>query len=242
MNHAIFLSGGTGTRTGSDIPKQYTRAGGYMMVTYALKPIIESEYIDDVYIVADDGWMADILSDVAKAGIDVTKIKGHALPGANRQASILNGMREILKSISESGDEEEIGEADTVLVHDAARPYLDTNLINDCYKALPGYDGVMPVVPMKDTVYLSEDGKSVSELLDRSKIYAGQAPELFALKKYYKANTALLPGKIFAINGATEPAVMAGMNIAMIPGNEKNCKVTTANDLEHFRQIKEEMQ
>ena len=212
------------------------------MVTYALKTITECEYVDDVYIVADDGWMDAIIADAAKAGIDVAKIKGHALPGENRQSSVLNGMNEILKNFSALADESNIGEADTVLIHDAARPYLDTKLLNDCYKALPGYDGVMPVVPMKDTVYLSDDGKSVSALLDRSKIYAGQAPELFLFKKYYAANTALLPDRILAINGATEPAIMAGMNIAMIPGNEKNCKVTTAADLERFKQIKEEVQ
>lgn len=109
--------------------------------------------------------------------------------------------------------------------------------ISDCLKAAKGHDGALPVLPMKDTVYLSENGKMVSSLLDRGKIYAGQAPEAFVFGKYYEANRALLPDKILEINGSTEPAVMAGMDIAMIPGDERNFKITTAADLERFREI-----
>ncbi|MBQ8956634.1 MAG: 2-C-methyl-D-erythritol 4-phosphate cytidylyltransferase, partial [Lachnospiraceae bacterium] len=109
-----------------------------------------------------------------------------------------------------------------------------------CYKALSGHDGVMPVLPMKDTVYLSDDKKSVSELLDRSRVFAGQAPELFYFKPYYEANMKLMPDKILEINGASEPAVMAGMDIVMIPGDERNFKVTTDADMERFRRIMED--
>ena len=90
---------------------------------------------------------------------------------------------------------------------------------------------------MKDTAYLSEDGRAVSSLLDRRKVFAGQAPEVFLFGRYYEANRALLPEKILEINGSTEPAVMAGMDIAMIPGDERNFKITTAIDLERFREI-----
>ena len=74
---------------------------------------------------------------------------------------------------------------------------------------------------------------------DRSKIYAGQAPELFRLKPYHMANRSLMPSDIYKINGASEPAVMAGMKIAMIPGDERNTKVTSAGDLEKFVEEKE---
>jgi 4-diphosphocytidyl-2-methyl-D-erithritol synthase len=97
----------------------------------------------------------------------------------------------------------------------------------------------MPTLPMKDTVYLSDDGSSVSKLLDRRKIFAGQAPELFLFKPYYMANTALLPNKIMRINGASEPAILAGMDITMIPGDEDNFKITTMADLNRFMDIKE---
>lgn len=90
---------------------------------------------------------------------------------------------------------------------------------------------------MKDTVYLSKDGRTITSLLSRNQIYAGQAPELFALGKYYEANKTMTMEKIMQINGSTEPAVMAGMDIAMIPGEERNFKITTMADLERFEKI-----
>ena len=227
MNAAIFLSGGSGTRTGSDIPKQYTLAGEFMMATYAIRPLIESERIDAVFLVIDPNYRGILTRDIRKAGLDTGKIKGIALPGNNRQLSIYNGLKAVLDNIGDAEDT-------AVLIHDAARPYLTKELLGRCFEALPGHDGVMPVLPMKDTVYLSEDGKRVSSLLNRQEIFAGQAPELFMLKKYYDANTALLPEKIIKINGASEPAVLAGMDIVMIPGDERNRKVTSPEDLKEF--------
>ena len=88
---------------------------------------------------------------------------------------------------------------------------------------------------MKDTVYFSEDGKCISSLINREKVYAGQAPEVFRLVPYIKANEALLPTEILAVNGSTEPAIMAGMDIVMIPGDENNYKITTMADMKKFK-------
>ena len=90
---------------------------------------------------------------------------------------------------------------------------------------------------MKDTVYYSEDGRVVSQLLARSQIFAGQAPELFRLGGYFTANESLLPDRILTINGSTEPAIMAGLDIVMIAGDEGNFKITTREDLKRFRQM-----
>lgn len=232
MNYAIVLSGGTGTRAGADMPKQYVKVNGHMMVTHALTPVLESGHIDKVCIVCADEWKEEILNDVRAAGLDEAKIMGFAKPGDTRQLSILNGILFIIEEIGKTGSNE-IGD-DTVLIHDAARPFLTEDLIGRCYEALSGYEGVMPVLKMKDTVYLSKDGKNISELIDRSTVFAGQAPELFCLKPYHEANLRLLPDEIYKINGASEPAVMAGMKVAMIPGDERNVKVTSAEDLEKY--------
>ena len=74
--------------------------------------------------------------------------------------------------------------------------------------------------------------------MDRSKVYAGQAPEAFRYGKYLEANEALLPDRILDIKGSTEPAIKQGMNIKMIPGDENNYKITTKADLEKFRREK----
>ncbi|MBR5407620.1 MAG: 2-C-methyl-D-erythritol 4-phosphate cytidylyltransferase [Lachnospiraceae bacterium] len=235
MNYAILLSGGTGTRTGADKPKQYVRVNGHMMVTCALSVLLSNSQIDKVIITADEAWRDKIIKDASDAGLDTGKMMGFADPGKTRQLSILSALEFIYAANENSADTDD----DTVLVHDAARPYLTQELISDCYDALDGYDGVMPVLPMKDTVYLSEDGKGITGLLDRKSVYAGQAPELFKLKPYYEANKRLLPDDILKINGASEPAVMAGMKIAMIPGDETNVKVTSALDLEKYIELSE---
>ena len=239
MNYAIILSGGTGTRTGADMPKQYIRVNGHMMVTYALKPLLDSAYVDKIYIVCSDEWREDMIKDIESVGLDVKKIAGFAQPGDTRQLSIVNGLKLIMEEIApdHTDDSKSATSTDTVLIHDAARPFLTVDLLDRCYRALneeAGPDGVMPVLPMKDTVYLSEDGKDISGLINRSTVFAGQAPELFCLKSYYEANVRLLPDDILKINGASEPAVMAGMKMAMIPGDERNVKVTSAKDLEKF--------
>ena len=123
-----------------------------------------------------------------------------------------------------------------VIIHDAARPNLTAEYLDRCLDAIEGCDGVMPTLPMKDTVYYSENGTKVDRLLDRSCIYAGQAPELYRLTKYLEANKKLLPDNILKINGSTEPAVMAGLDVAMIPGDENNYKVTTKKDMDRFLQ------
>ena len=230
MNAALLLSGGIGSRAAARIPKQYIRAGEYMIVTYALIPLLSVERIDQVCIVAGKEWQQSILEEADRVGLDTDKIKGFAEPGENRQYSIYHG----LQAIQKWNSDKELNSI-TVLIHDAARPSLSEKLIMDCYAALEEHDGVMPVLPMKDTVYYSSDGRRAEKLLDRSCIFAGQAPELFRLDKYIKANESLLPEKILKVNGSAEPAVLAGMDIVMIPGDETNQKITTDEDLKQFQ-------
>lgn len=230
MNVAILLSGGVGSRLHLDIPKQYIRVNGKMLLTYALATLADSPQLDRILIVAEKTWRRRILADAEENGISADKIMGFAPPGFNRQASVINGMREIMRQTGDGG----ISDDDTVFIHDAARPLLSGKQISDCFHALARHDGVMLALPMKDTVYLSRDGKTVTELLDRKQIFAGQAPELFRFRKYYQANMALTAERLAAINGSTEPAVMAGMDIVVIPGDENNFKITTPQDLERF--------
>lgn len=227
MTVALILSGGNGTRLGADIPKQYIKIYDRSVISYCIEQLSCHEKIDAIQIVAAAQWQETIQKCLEQYDKN-KKFRGFSAPGENRQCSIYNGL---------TGIREYTDNSDAVLVHDAARPLLSAQMITDCLGAIQGHDGVVPVLPMKDTVYQSTDGKKISALVKRSEIYAGQAPELFVLGKYYEANRRLLPDKILTINGSTEPAVMAGMDIAMIPGDEKNFKITTAADLERFREI-----
>lgn len=235
MVTALILSGGTGTRLGSDIPKQYIEVNGRPIIGYCLELLLLHEDMDAVQIVADLSWQQVILDEMGRlerasaiSKADRRKFRGFSSPGKTRQLSVFNGLEDIRTYAAET---------DIVMIHDAARPCLSKQLVTDCLKAVKGHDGVLPVLPMKDTVYLSNDGKKVSSLLNRNRVFAGQAPEFFVLGTYYKANKCLLPEKIFSINGSTEPAILAGLDIAMIPGEEGNFKITTKADLERFQQI-----
>lgn len=235
MNTAIILAGGTGSRLGEDTPKQYLKVKNRMIITYCLETFFTSKYIEGVMIVADPVWHETILTEINALISKLQKkssckcvFLGFALPGKNRQLSIYNALAELKKNPETAG---------AVIIHDAARPLVSAELIEKSFKAYEGHDGVMPVLPMKDTVYMSEDGRRVTRLLKRETLFAGQSPEIFNLDKYYQATKDLLPDKVLSINGSSEPAVMAGMDIAVVDGDELNFKITTKMDLERFERI-----
>ncbi len=220
MNYAIILSGGIGTRMGLDVPKQYVLVNGKMILQYVIETIVNAGDMDGYVIVANEQYRERILAVATDA-----LFLGFADPGANRQLSILSGLRK-LSAVAKAED--------CVLVQDAARPLTSGALMRDCMNAAAEHDGAIPVLPMKDTVYQSTDGKIITSLLKREQIFAGQAPEAFVYGKYVAANERLLPDAITRINGSTEPAILADMDIAMIPGDERNYKITTPEDLKRF--------
>jgi len=235
MNFAIILSGGTGSRLkGIDIPKQYYKVCGRMVLSYCMKILEESEVIDAYMIVAAHEWQKVILQEIKEISKTDSafgiKWKGFAASGENRQMSIINGLYAFKKYA---------GEQDIILIQDAARPCTSSALIQRCIGAAaePGADGAMPVLKMKDTVYFSADGRKIDSLLERDKILAGQAPEAFVYNAYLRANEALTKEELLHINGSSEPAVKAGLSIALVEGEEENFKITTAEDLRRFEGV-----
>lgn len=226
MNYAIILSGGTGSRLkGIEIPKQYYIVKGKPIFYYSLKTIAELPIIDHFLVVASHEW-TEFISEYLQEYQE--KFVGFVEPGQNRQLSIYNGMK-MLRDIVE--------DRDIVLIHDAARPLVSSKTLEECIKGAKYADGAMPVLEMKDTVYMSGDGKRVDLLLEREHIYAGQAPEAFVYGKYLKANQALSSKEILKISGSSEVALRNGMKIDLIQGDERNFKITTCEDLKQFERI-----
>lgn len=236
MNIALLLSGGTGSRIRSEVPKQYIRVGDQMIVTRSLCRLMGHGLIDGVWIVAAREWQDAIVEDVCNALRDSAgnaeeylqwkqKLLGFSAQGDTRADSIYRGLLDLRQCMDPM---------DVVLIHDAARPMVSQELITSCLMACATHDGAMPVLPMKDTVYESADGQVITRLLERKNIYAGQAPEAFLYGKYLEAYRRLTPAQIAALHGSTEPAVLAGLDIAMIPGEESNYKITTDEDLRRF--------
>ncbi len=223
MVTALILSGGSGTRLGADIPKQYIKVYDRPVISYCIEQLSRHEKIDGIQIVAAPQWQETILGCLKQYDKN-KKFCKFSTPGENRQLSIYNGLMDI-RSYA--------GDSDIVMIHDAARPFLSAQMITDSLNAIQGHDGVLPVLSMTDTIYKSTDGRQISALINRSEVYAGQAPETFRLGKYYEANKRLFPDRIREIYGSTEPAVLAGLDVVMIPGDEQNMKITTQTDLEH---------
>lgn len=235
VNYAMILSGGTGSRLkGIDMPKQYYKVRGRTVLSYCMEGLERTDVIDAYIIVAADEWQNAILQEVKEISDGNSafggKWKGFAAAGENRQMSIINGLY-ALKAYA--------GEQDIILIQDAARPCTSSALIQRCVEAAaePGADGAMPVLKMKDTVYYSADGRKIDSLLERDKILAGQAPEAFVYGAYLRANEALTREELLRINGSSEPAVKAGLSVALVEGEEENFKITTAEDLRRFESV-----
>lgn len=236
MRIGILLSGGTGTRLNSDIPKQYIEVGGKPIITYSLETIYKC--VDRLQIVVAPEWKDFVQTECDKLSI---KEVGFSAPGLTRQYSVYNALKDIEGCAIEDT---------SVIIHDAARPNVTVETVEHCFSAIAeGHDGALPVVKVKDTLYFSMDGTQISSLLDRTKIYAGQAPEAFDYKKYLQANERLITrmwqsggdyivsptSEIFKITGSTEPARLAGLDVAMVEGDDHNYKITTNADLNRFR-------
>lgn len=227
MNIAIILSGGIGARMGMNIPKQYVEVNNKPVIEYCLSTLFKHAEIDMGIIVAANDWVEYIQKSVNR--VDAKIPVYYSSPGETRQGSIINA----LKKAKENGTEQ----TDIVLIHDAARPLLSVELITGCLKACDDADAVLPVIPVKDTMYLSRDGKHIDSLLERRTLWNGQAPEAFRFGKYYDANMNLSDDEIKSITGSTEVAYRAGLKCVLIPGDSNNFKITTPEDLSNFESI-----
>lgn len=229
MNTAILLSGGVGTRAGLKIPKQYIEINGRMIISYPLQTILSCGRISRIQIVAAEHWRDKISAEMERfAARGMVKTFSFSDPGETRQLSVYHALLDLQDVLTPE---------DYVLIHDAARPFVSDDLLNATLRAAEGHDGAIPVLPATDTMYRSIDGKTLDGCIPRRQIYAGQAPEAFRFGPYLEANKALLPDRIRSINGSTEPALMAGLDMAILPGEPSNFKVTVAEDMDRVRQI-----
>ena len=243
----ILLSGGVGARLGASTPKQYIEVNGKSILEYTLNAVKAWKNMDSLIIVADKQWWVYIEDMVRRVFLDKIKetdayiqlsenfeFLGFAEPGKNRQLSIYNALLAIRDYMSPNA---------TVMIHDGVRPCLSSELIERCDDAMNlrnpdqgSSDGVMPYLEVKDTVYVKDADGNISGMLDRGSLAAGQTPEFFDYGKYLKANEDLSEEEMMLIHGSTEPAVKAGIKIALVPGDEGNFKITTPEDLERFLQ------
>lgn len=223
MNIAIILSGGCGSRLHSAIPKQYIKVGNRPIIQYCLETFQQYSGIDKLIIVSNPSWQKYVMGILDHARI--SKFAGFAAAGSSRQHSIVNGLKVAQKIASPNS---------YVIIHDAARPFVTVDTIENCIKTLQVADAVMPVLPVKDTIYLSEDGMKISGLLNRNHLFAGQSPEGFHLERYLLLHENMTEQELGLVRGSSEIAYRHGLKVAFIAGDEHNYKITTQEDLNKF--------
>lgn len=228
MTVAIILSGGIGSRLGGNIPKQYIEVGNKPIFQYSLEQFISCQGIDMILLGINSEWRSWLIKKIEKLHSLIPINFSQA--GATRQLTIYNALMLLENQYDVSDD-------DKVIIHDAARPLISHNLITECLNACDNCDGVLPVLPVKNTLYMSNDGQYISQLLDRDKIYIGQAPECFKFVPYLKAHLSMSIDQLAKIKGSSELAFMHGLNIKLVPGDERNFKITTSADLKYFNKL-----
>lgn len=221
MNIALVLSGGTGVRMGLEVPKQYQILAGKPVIVHTLEQFEGCPQVDHVIATATLDWEETIWEWKGEYGL--SKLKAVAAAGEDRQQSIRNGLI-AARTLME-------GEQGGVIIQDAVRPLTARGLLVRLLQGLEEADAVMPVLPITDTVYTSRDGQWVDGLLDRSTLFAGQAPEAFRywpyLKLYEETSTELLS----SMSGSCQLPYSRDWKVKMIPGDPENIKITYAADL-----------
>ena len=208
---AIVLAAGKGLRLGGDTPKQFLDLGGRSVLARALDAFIGAAGMRRIVLVTGEDDSPLIGAAIgARAGQVMTVVGGDT-----RQASVLAGLRALAAD-----------PPDTVLVHDAARPFTTPALIARVVAALETAEAAIPAVPVADTLKRVAHGV-VAGTVDRSALAQAQTPQGF---RY----AALVAAHAVAREVATDDAALmeaAGIPVAVVTGDRENFKITTLNDL-----------
>ena len=212
---AIIVGAGRGHRFGGPLPKQYRMLAGEPVVRHALRAFATHPQVTQVIgvIHPDDQEMFD----AAAKGL---KIAGSTAGGAERQDSVRNGLEYATQLAG--------GQApDLVLIHDAARPFVSHRLISEVISALNDASGVIPALPVVDTLKRGADGLVV-DTADRTGLYRVQTPQGFRFAEISAAHAAAKGQKLTDDAAVAEAA---GLTVALSLGDEDNFKITTEADL-----------
>ena len=215
---ALILAGGSGSRFGGDIPKQYQLLGDRIVLRHAVDAFLTHPAIDDIRVVLrpEDRQLYD-------AAFKDVPILPPTKGGATRQESTCLGL-ESLKDLA----------PDHVLIHDGARPFPDTGIIDRTLKALESNPGAIPALPVNDTLKrAAPDGGTIADTVDRNGLWRAQTPQGFRFQDILAAHDKARG------NEMTDDAMIAekaGLPVALVMGSEDNIKITTTEDMVRMEQ------
>lgn len=207
---ALIVAAGSGSRTGGELPKQFRILRGQPMLRHSYSAFAEHPDIASIFVAIGEGQQAE--AHTALAGlVPATLVTG----GSTRRESVRNGLEAIAAA----------GSADDVLIHDAARPFLSPQVIDDLIDALIHAPGAVPALPVVDSLARGEG--ALSDTVDREHLWRIQTPQAFHFDAILAAHRNW---------SGPEPSDDARMLMAnnaevrMVKGDEALAKFTFASD------------
>jgi 2-C-methyl-D-erythritol 4-phosphate cytidylyltransferase len=210
---AVIVAAGSGDRLAADRPKAFARLGDRPLLAESLERLDRSDWVDGIVVACPEGWEEPAILLAEELG--ASKVAQAVTGGASRTESVHLGVNEVPP------------EAVALLVHDAARPLLAEEVISRVLEPLgEGWDGVVPALPVADTIKRVE-GDAVAETLARDGLVAAQTPQAFAAG-------VLRAALAREVDGASDCASLveaSGGRVKVVDGDPRLLKVTTAEDL-----------
>lgn len=224
MVFAAVFAGGIGSRMGnSDTPKQYLELGGKPVIIHTVEKFFINEEIDEILILCPKAWVAhtrDLVAKYLPEGKKITVIAG----GATRNGTLENAI-EYIENNCETDE-------DTVIVtHDAVRPFLTHRIICENVEAAKKYGACDTVIPATDTIVASEEGKMISSIPERNKMFQGQTPQSFRLKELERVLSSLTEDEKAILTDACKIFTIKNKDVFMVNGEVFNIKITYPYDL-----------
>lgn len=228
MNYALIIAGGSGNRMGQDIPKQFMHVDDCPIIVHTLLAFERHPDIHGIAVVCLDGWQT-VLRSYANQ-FSVTKLKWIFKGGDSGMESIHNG----IYGLREEGCQGE----DLVLIHDAVRPLLSQDIISSNIAICQKYGYAITGIRCREAILESEDGFSTTKSIPRDKLIRTQTPQTFRLRNIIEAHEeAAVRGIENSVASCTLIAELGGREMHIVPGSEKNIKVTTVEDLEILKAL-----
>ncbi len=225
MVYGILLAGGSGTRIGAAVPKQFVEVGGKPILYYTVRNMLAVSRLTELYISVHQQWLDytnAMVQDHFAGETDRIRI---VLGGKERQDSIDTAVAAICEKNS-------IGSDDILLIHEAARPFATTELMDSTIDGALVHGAAVCAQPACDTIFVSEEGSVIDAIPARRTIFQGQTPDSYCFRKFLELEAKLTPAQREALTGDPQVWTMNGEPIHIVSSGPENFKITTLRDLQ----------
>lgn len=225
-NIALLIAGGSGMRMHQNIPKQFLTVNERPVIVYTMEAFQKHEDIDAIAVVCIAGW-EQVLWAYANQ-FNITKLQYVITGGKNGQDSIRNGVYELEKHYSLN---------DIVLIHDAIRPMVSSEIISDCIVKTKQYGCAIATIPCAEAMLWTEDGKISNGSYPRDNLKRTQTPQGFSIGKICNLHRKALELGITNSIASCTLMIELGEQVYFSLGSEKNIKLTTVEDIDIFKAL-----